>query len=106
MQRIRMSDNRKTLPTAIWLTLAVSLIGMTACSNETEDVTLDSDDAVVINKSEEVVETDSSEAAIDNPVSTDGAVDKNKEDNKKTDDTVMINESNENLDKTSAEGLQ
>ena len=44
MQRKRIAGSRKTLPIAIGLALAASLIGMTACSNDTEDVTLDSDD--------------------------------------------------------------
>ena len=60
MQRKRIAGSRKTLPIAIGLALAASLIGMTACSNDTEDVTLDSDDVSVVDESEAVVETDSS----------------------------------------------
>ena len=60
MQMKRIAGNRKTLPTTIGLVLVASLTGMTACSNDTEDVTLDSDDVSVVDESEAVVETDSS----------------------------------------------
>ena len=103
MENKRIMGKGRVLHTAIGLTLIASLVGMSACSNETEDVTLDSNDVLVVDESDEVIESNKAESSTDNPVLADESANEN---NKKTDDTVMINESNENLEKTSAEGLQ
>ena len=87
---------------ALWIALFASIVGVTACSNEREDVAADSTEVAVDEKGgegnkegTEVVETG---------MTADGMSGNDGE--QKADDTVTVNESNANLDQTPADGVQ
>ena len=91
----------------LWIALFASIFGVTACSNEKEDMAVDSDKGAVVEESEggsEVVETGMTTQTTD--TTTDGMADANNEGEQKADDTVTVNENNSNLDQTPADGVQ
>ncbi|WP_372828852.1 hypothetical protein [Psychrobacter maritimus] len=87
---------------ALWIALFASIVGVTACSNEREDVAADStevtDEVVVDEASEEGTEVVETGMTADGMSGNDGE--------QKADDTVTVNESNANLDQTPADGVQ
>ena len=87
---------------ALWIVLFASIVGVTACSNEREDVAADStevtDEVVVDEASEEGTEVVETGMTADGMSGNDGE--------QKADDTVTVNESNANLDQTPADGVQ
>lgn len=87
---------------ALWIALFVSIVGVTACSNEREDVVADStevtDEVAVDEASEEGTEVVETGMTADGMSGNDGE--------QKADDTVTVNESNANLDQTPADGVQ
>lgn len=87
---------------ALWIALFASIIGVTACSNEREDVAADStevaDEVAVDEASEEGTEVVETGMTADGMSGNDGE--------QKADDTVTVNESNANLDQTPADGVQ
>ena len=87
---------------ALWIALFASIVGVTACSNEREDVAADStevaDEVAVDEASEEGTEV------VETGMTADGMSGKDGE--QKADDTVTVNESNANLDQTPADGVQ
>lgn len=87
---------------ALWIALFASIVGVTACSNEREDVVADStevtDDVAVDEASEEGTEVVETGMTADGMSGNDGE--------QKADDTVTVNESNANLDQTPADGVQ
>ena len=91
----------------LWIALFASFVGVTACSNEKEDMAVDSDKGVVVEESEGgsgVVETGMTTQTTD--TTKDGMADANNEGEQKADDTVTVNESNPNLEQTPADGVQ
>ncbi len=87
---------------ALWIVLFASIVGVTACSNEREDVAADStevaDEVAVDEASEEGTEVVETGMTADGMSGNDGE--------QKADDTVTVNESNANLDQTPADGVQ
>ena len=87
---------------ALWIALFASIVGVTACSNEREDVAADStevtDEVAVDEASEEGAEVVETGMTADGMSGNDGE--------QKADDTVTVNESNANLDQTPADGVQ
>lgn len=87
---------------ALWIALFASIVGVTACSNEREDVVADStevaDEVAVDEASEEGTEVVETGMTADGMSGNDGE--------QKADDTVTVNESNANLDQTPADGVQ
>ena len=87
---------------ALWIALFASIVGVTACSNEREDVAADStevaDEVAVDEASEEGTEVVETGMTADGMSGNDGE--------QKADDTVTVNESNANLDQTPADGVQ
>ena len=87
---------------ALWIALFASIIGVTACSNEREDVAADStevaDEVAIEEASEEGTEVVETGMTADGMSGNDGE--------QKADDTVTVNESNANLDQTPADGVQ
>ena len=100
----------KSLQNKLWIIFLVSLFGLSACSNETEEPATNTE------SSEMTPVQTASEAEDQIPTSTEdgegaggtayysssGSV----ENDQKADDTVTVNENNSNLDQTSADGLQ
>ena len=102
---------------ALWIALFAGILGVTACSNEREDVVADSTEvtdevAAVeesaasndINEGTEVVETGMT--AKTNDTTADGMAASDNDGEQKADDTVTVNENNSNLDQTPADGVQ
>ena len=87
---------------ALWIALFASIVGVTACSNEREDVAADStevaDEVAVDEANEEGTEVVETGMTADGMSGNDGE--------QKADDTVTVNESNANLDQTPADGVQ
>jgi hypothetical protein len=87
---------------ALWIALFASIVGVTACSNEREDVVADStevaDEVAVDEANEEGTEVVETGMTADGMSGNDGE--------QKADDTVTVNESNANLDQTPADGVQ
>jgi hypothetical protein len=87
---------------ALWIALFASIVGVTACSNEREDVAADStevaDEVAIEEASEEGTEVVETGMTADGMSGNDGE--------QKADDTVTVNESNANLDQTPADGVQ
>ena len=87
---------------ALWIALFASIVGVTACSNEREDVAADStevtDEVAVDEKGGEGTEVVETGMTADGMSGNDGE--------QKADDTVTVNESNANLDQTPADGVQ
>ena len=87
---------------ALWIALFASIVGVTACSNEREDVAADStevtDEGAIEEASEEGTEVVETGMTADGMSGNDGE--------QKADDTVTVNESNANLDQTPADGVQ
>jgi hypothetical protein len=87
---------------ALWIALFASIVGVTACSNEREDVAADStevaDEVAFDEASEEGTEVVETGMTADGMSGNDGE--------QKADDTVTVNESNANLDQTPADGVQ
>ena len=87
---------------ALWIALFASIFGVTACSNEREDVAADStevaDEVAVDEAIEEGTEVVETGMTADGMSGNDGE--------QKADDTVTVNESNANLDQTPADGVQ
>ncbi|WP_298907295.1 hypothetical protein [uncultured Psychrobacter sp.] len=87
---------------ALWIALFASIVGVTACSNEREDVVADStevtDEVAIEEGSEEGTEVVETGMTADGMSGNDGE--------QKADDTVTVNESNANLDQTPADGVQ
>ena len=87
---------------ALWIALFASIVGVTACSNEREDVVADStevaDEVAVDEANEEGTEVVETGMTADGMSGNDGE--------QKGDDTVTVNESNANLDPTPADGVQ
>lgn len=83
---------------ALWIALFASIVGVTACSNEREDVAADSTEVAVDEASEEGTEVVETGMTADGMSGNDGE--------QKADDTVTVNESNANLDQTPADGVQ
>ncbi len=87
---------------ALWIALFASIVGVTACSNEREDVVAGStevaDEVAVDEASEEGTEVVETGMTADGMSGNDGE--------QKADDTVTVNESNANLDQTPADGVQ
>ena len=87
---------------ALWIALFAGILGVTACSNEREDVVADStevtDEVAVDEASEEGTEVVETGMTADGMSGNDGE--------QKADDTVTVNESNANLDQTPADGVQ
>ncbi|OLF36204.1 MULTISPECIES: hypothetical protein [unclassified Psychrobacter] len=109
----------RTFQNKLWVAVLVSLIGLSACSNETEEkadtnntetsemtpVQTDSDTEASVNTSTD--EAESADSTDDDAGGTAyySGVD-SVENEQKADDTATVNENNSNLDKTAAEGLQ
>ena len=87
---------------ALWIALFASIVSVTACSNEREDVAADSTEGAyevaVDEASEEGTEVVETGMTADGMSGNDGE--------QKADDTVTVNESNANLDQTPADGVQ
>ncbi len=87
---------------ALWIALFAGILGVTACSNEREDVVADStevtDEVAIDEASEEGTEVVETGMTADGMSGNDGE--------QKADDTVTVNESNANLDQTPADGVQ
>ena len=87
---------------ALWIALFASIVGVTACSNEREDVAADSTEVA-----DEVANEEASEEGtevVETGMTADGMSGNDGE--QKADDTVTVNESNANLDQTPADGVQ
>ncbi|MGM8899091.1 MULTISPECIES: hypothetical protein [unclassified Psychrobacter] len=112
----------RTFQNKLWVAVLVSLIGLSACSNETEEkadtnntessemtpVQTDSDtETSVSTPTTEAEGTESADSTDDDAGGTAyySGVD-SVENEQKADDTATVNENNSNLDKTAAEGLQ
>ncbi|MEN2751369.1 hypothetical protein AAIR29_06950 [Psychrobacter sp. FBL11] len=109
----------RTLRNKLWVAVLVSLIGLSACSNEAEEkadtnntessemtpVQTDSDtEASVSTSINEAEGTDSTDDDAGGTAYYSGV--DSVENEQKAVDTATVNENNSNLDKTAAEGLQ
>ncbi|MBB3105771.1 hypothetical protein FHS24_000262 [Psychrobacter luti] len=86
---------------ALWIALFASIVGVTACSNEREDVVADSTE--VTDEASEQGTAEGTEV-VETGMTADGMG--GNEGEQKADDTVTVNESNANLDQTPADGVQ
>ena len=91
---------------ALWIALFASIVGVTACSNEREDVAADStavtDEVAIDEKGGEGIQEGTE--VVETGMTADGMSGNDGE--QKADDTVTVNESNANLDQTPADGVQ
>lgn len=90
MKKTILSSN-SSLRTALWTAVVVAIIGVSACSTETEEADIDSGE-VVVDQSD-----DTTELADNDPSETDSAG---------VDEPVTDSAENTNSDKTAADGLQ
>ena len=95
---------------ALWIALFAGILGVTACSNEREDVVADStevtDEVAVVEESEAGNDINEGTEVVETDTTKDGMADANNEGEQKADDTVTVNESNPNLEQTPADGVQ
>ncbi|WP_299185145.1 hypothetical protein [uncultured Psychrobacter sp.] len=106
----------RTFQNKLWVAVLVSLIGLSACSNEVDEkadtnhtessemtpVQTDSDTETNVSTSTD--ETDSTDDDAGGTAYYSGV--DSVENEQKAEDTATVNENNSNLDKTAAEGLQ
>lgn len=90
MQKAILVSNR-SLRTALWTGLIVALMGVTACSGETEEAEVDSEEVVVD-------QSDDTTQLADNDIS--------ETDSASADEPETDSAENTNADKTAADGLQ
>ena len=84
-------NSNSSLRTALWTAVVVALMGVSACSTETEEADIDSGE-VVVDQSDDTTEL------ADNDIS--------ETDSAGADEPVTDSAENTNADKTAADGLQ
>lgn len=91
--------------------LFASILGVTACSNEREDVVADSteevtDEVAVVEQSQASNDINEGTEVVETGMTADGMAASDNDGEQKADDTVTVNENNSNLDQTPADGVQ
>ena len=95
---------------ALWIALFAGILGVTACSNEREDVVADStevtDEVAAVEESAASNDINEGTEVVETGMTTDGMAASDNDGEQKADDTVTVNENNSNLDQTPADGVQ
>ena len=89
---------------ALWIALFAGILGVTACSNEREDVV--ADEVAVVEESEADNDINEGTEVVEMGMTADGMAASDNDGEQKADDTVTVNENNSNLDQTPADGVQ
>ena len=94
----------------LWIALFASFVGVTACSNEKEDVVADStevtDEVTAVEESAASNDINEGTEVVETGMTADGMEASDNDGEQKADDTVTVNENNSNLDQTPADGVQ
>ncbi|WP_182407603.1 hypothetical protein [Psychrobacter sp. GP33] len=97
----------KSFQNKLWIVFLVSVVGLSACSSETEEPATNTESSEMIPVQKEGVAEDQMPASTED---TEGAAyyssNGNVENEQKADDTDTVNENNSNLDQTRARGVQ
>ena len=98
----------KSLQGRLWIVFLVSFVGLSACSNETEEPAINTEESSEMTPVQTASEAeDQTTASTEDEEGAGGTAYYSSNGNdQKADDTVYINENNSNLDKTPADGVQ
>ena len=108
---MKISVLTKSLQGRLWIVFLVSFVGLSACSSETEEPAINTEESSEMTPVQTATEAEDQIPASTEDVegaggtayySSNGSV----ENDQKADDTVTVNENNSNLDQTSADGVQ
>ena len=109
--KMKISVLTKSLQGRLWIVFLVSFVGLSACSSETEEPAINTEESSEMTPVQTATEAEDQIPASTEDVegaggtayySSNGSV----ENDQKADDTVTVNENNSNLDQTSADGVQ
>ena len=98
----------KSLQGRLWIVFLVSFVGLSACSSETEEPAINTEESSEMTPVQTASEAeDQTTASTEDEEGAGGTAYYSSNGNdQKADDTVYINENNSNLDKTPADGVQ
>ena len=101
----------KSLQGKLWIVFLVSFVGLSACSSETEEPAINTEESSEMTPVQ--TESEAEDPMTASTEDTEGAggtayysSNGSTENEQKADDTVTVNENNPNLDQTSADGVQ
>ena len=100
----------KSFQNKLWIVFLVSVVGLSACSSETEEPATNTESSEMIPVQKEGVAEDQMPASTEGTEGAGGTAyyssNGNVENEQKADDTDTVNENNSNLDQTRARGVQ